>query len=139
MAVRRDGSRLLYEAIATPMLRDGVITGVVLAVSDVTVKKTALAREDVLRNDPEHRVKNLLATVQAVMSAARRSATSLDEFEASCMARVTALANTQVLISQSKDRPIPLPALLEAGLGALPIVTAPESFLPGQTSAFHHG
>ena len=118
MAVRRDGSRLLYEAIATPMLRDGVITGVVLAVSDITVKKTALAREDVLRNEFEHRVKNLLATVQAVMSAARRSATSLDEFEASCMARVTALANTQVLISQSKDRPIPLPALLEAGLGA---------------------
>ncbi len=51
-----------------------------------------------------HRVKNTLATVQAVLNATMRSSVSMDEFSQAFGGRILSLARTHALITEDEDR-----------------------------------
>jgi two-component sensor histidine kinase len=57
-------------------------------------------RQKLLIRELHHRVKNTLATVQALLGATSRSAKSIDEFYHSFVGRIVALAHTHTLLTE---------------------------------------
>jgi two-component sensor histidine kinase len=74
-------------------------------------------RQTLLIRELHHRVKNTLATVQALLGASARSATSVDAFYASFSARVVSLAKTHNLLTEDYWQQAPLRDLLMNELG----------------------
>ncbi|GJD32592.1 hypothetical protein PMNALOAF_3869 [Methylobacterium adhaesivum] len=76
---RPDGSRIWTLIVATPVRNAaGNVTGVVAAISDIDARKRAEEQRDLLNNELSHRMKNLLAMVQAIASNTLRGATDID-------------------------------------------------------------
>jgi two-component sensor histidine kinase len=74
-------------------------------------------RQTLLIRELHHRVKNTLATVQALLGASARSATSVDAFYASFSARVISLAKTHNLLTEDYWQQAPLREMLMNELG----------------------
>ncbi|MBL7405587.1 sensor histidine kinase, partial [Escherichia coli] len=74
-------------------------------------------RQALLIRELHHRVKNTLATVQALLGASARSATSVDAFYASFSARVISLAKTHNLLTEDYWQQAPLRDMLMNELG----------------------
>ncbi|WP_407522993.1 sensor histidine kinase [Methylobacterium oryzisoli] len=74
-------------------------------------------RQILLIRELHHRVKNTLATVQALLGASARSATSVDEFYHSFSARVISLAKTHNLLTDDYWQMASLQEMLENELG----------------------
>ncbi|ACA20203.1 signal transduction histidine kinase [Methylobacterium sp. 4-46] len=70
-------------------------------------------RQTLLIRELHHRVKNTLATVQALLGASSRSATSVDEFYQSFSARVISLAKTHNLLTDDYWQMASLQEMLE--------------------------
>jgi two-component sensor histidine kinase len=94
-------------------------------------------RQQALIRELDHRVKNMLATLQAIMATTIRRAASLDDFNRSFTARVGALSKTQSLLAASARQRASLRELLaneldaHAGGGGPRIaVTGPEVEIP---------
>lgn len=84
-----------YRADGTPLEMAGVS-------QDVTERRRADEHRDLLANELSHRVKNSLATVQAVAAQTLRSAGSLAEAQATLEARIQAMAAaTNSLVNES--------------------------------------
>jgi two-component system CheB/CheR fusion protein len=76
--------------------------GVAITLTDVTERKTADARQRLLVNELNHRVKNTLATVQAIAAQSLRGADVSPEARERFMARLIALARTNdVLVAET--------------------------------------
>lgn len=69
-------------------------------------------RQALLVRELHHRVRNTLATVQALVGATARTATSLREFTRSFSARTTALAKTHALLTEDSWQTVPLKQML---------------------------
>lgn len=78
---RKDGTTYVVEWLVTPV-RDagGRITRWVSVQRDVTERRVLEERQNLLVRELHHRVKNTLATVQAVLNASLRSSLGLAEF-----------------------------------------------------------
>ncbi len=63
-------------------------------------RQRTLERQALLIRELHHRVKNTLATVQALLGATARSATSIEEFYQSFASRVVALGRTHTLLTE---------------------------------------
>jgi two-component sensor histidine kinase len=74
-------------------------------------------RQALLIRELHHRVKNTLATVQALVGATARSAKSVDEFYHSFVARIVALANTHTMLTEDYWQTASLGEILQAELG----------------------
>lgn len=74
-------------------------------------------RQTLLIRELHHRVKNTLATVQALLGASARTATSVDAFYASFSARVISLAKTHNLLTEDYWQQAPLREMLVNELG----------------------
>ena len=74
-------------------------------------------RQTLLIRELHHRVKNTLATVQALLGASVRTATSVDAFYASFSARVISLAKTHNLLTEDYWQQAPLREMLINELG----------------------
>jgi two-component sensor histidine kinase len=74
-------------------------------------------RQTLLIRELHHRVKNTLATVQALLGASARSATSVEAFYASFSARVVSLAKTHNLLTEDYWQQAPLRDMLMNELG----------------------
>jgi two-component sensor histidine kinase len=74
-------------------------------------------RQSLLIRELHHRVKNTLATVQALVGATARSATSVDEFYHAFVARIVALANTHTMLTEDYWQTASLGEILRAELG----------------------
>src|SRR5919112_1052036 len=79
----------------------------VLAASRRTEQRQAL-----LVRELHHRVRNTLATVQALVGATARSASSIKEFNRSFSARIAALAKTHALLTEDYWQTVPLQEML---------------------------
>ena len=78
---------------AAARLVGGKPVGAVNMLVDITERKRAEERQALLVRELHHRVKNMLATVQAIMgSTARTCATDVEEFQQSFTGRIVALA-----------------------------------------------
>jgi len=114
---RKDGSTYVVEWLITPVREaEGRITHWVSAQRDVTERRAFEDRQAMMVRELHHRVKNTLATVQAVLNATMRSAVSLPEFGRAFTGRIVSLARTHALITEDQAQVASFEGLLRAEL-----------------------
>ena len=114
----------------TPMLdARGRVSGLVCVASDISDRKRAEERQALMVRELHHRVKNSLATVQAIANATARTATDIAAFREAFNARIISLARTHTLLTENAWGVIPLRDLLATELA--PYETAPGGLRPG--------
>ncbi len=113
---RKDGSRVPLEA-AIGEWRDGAgrrhFTGVL---RDITMRHAAQDRQRILSDEVDHRSKNLLAVVQAVLRLSR--ADTVPQYVAAVSERINAMARAHTLLSQEGWEGVSLRHLAERELAA---------------------
>jgi PAS domain S-box-containing protein len=116
---RKDGSTYMVEWLITPVRDgDGRISRWVSAQRDITERRASEDRQGLLVRELHHRVKNTLATVQAVLNATLRSSQGLDTFRSAFTNRIASLANTHALITEEYTQAVLFDSLLRAELQA---------------------
>jgi PAS domain S-box-containing protein len=104
-AERPDGTYVPFLASPTPLYDDGgTLVGAVNMLVDISERKRAEAEQAVLMRELHHRVKNTLATVQAIMGSTARTAATVDDFKSSLIGRIGSLAKTHLLLSEESGR-----------------------------------
>jgi two-component sensor histidine kinase len=94
---------------------EGECDGIFIQGSDVTDSVRANERQRLLLNELNHRVKNTLATVQAILGQTLKSSSALD-FATDLQARVQALAKTHEVLTHAEWLGANLSDLLQAEL-----------------------
>ena len=75
---------------------------ILLAIEDITERKHSAMHQEMLIGELNHRVKNVLATVQAVMRQTARRSDSLDDFTETFTGRLHALAKAHNLLVEKE-------------------------------------
>jgi PAS domain S-box-containing protein len=103
IAERPDGTRVPFLPFPTP-LRDatGRITGALNLLVDITEQKQAQQLQQLLIDELNHRVKNSLATVQAIASLSLLHAKDQTEFVSSFTGRIQALARAHSVLTRTQ-------------------------------------
>jgi PAS domain S-box-containing protein len=83
---------------------------------DITERKRAEARQDLLIAELDHRVKNVLVRVAVVAMQTREGSTSMDEFVKSLDGRIHSMAAAHALLSQSRWHGVGLADLVKGQL-----------------------
>ena len=98
--IRGDG-QIGWAAVSASAVRDpmGRFLYGVRVVQDITERKLAEERRQLLLNELNHRVKNTLATVQSIAALTVRSAPTAQAFHESFTARLIALSGTHNLLT----------------------------------------
>jgi PAS domain S-box-containing protein len=101
---RPDGTRVPFIPYPTPLFDEtGKLTGAVNMLVDITERKRAEDRQGLLVRELHHRVKNTLATVQAIMGSTARSSTSIQDFQTALIGRIGSLARTHLLLADEGE------------------------------------
>jgi two-component sensor histidine kinase len=108
---RRDGSIVPVELAVSDMEVAGrrMFTGVV---RDITERKRAEEHQELLIAELDHRVKNVLAEVAAVVTSTRQASRSIDDFVRSLNGRLQSMASAHTLLSKSGWQSVGLEALV---------------------------
>ena len=109
------------------------MTGVV---QDITDRKHAAERQDLLIRELHHRVKNTLATVQAIASSTARTASNMGEFYEGFVGRIVSLAQTHNLLTDDLWQKASLEELLRNELGPYEDKDRTRVLLAGPTVDF---
>ena len=97
--------------------RPGGLPGrMVGVVADVTDRHLAEERQQLLIRELHHRVKNTLATVQAIVGSTARTAPSVDAFYEAFVGRIMSLAHTHSVLTEATWQTASLRTLLESEL-----------------------
>jgi PAS domain S-box-containing protein len=101
-------------------LRDpfGNVVGAVCAALDITERKRSQDRQHALVAELDHRVKNVLATVSAVVSHTQQASRSVASFASALEGRIRSMATTHELLSSDRWRGISLTKLVRCELAA---------------------
>jgi PAS domain S-box-containing protein len=103
--VTKDGRRLDISLTISPIRdRSGRILGASKVARDITERKAGEALQRLLFDELNHRVKNTLATVQAIANQSLRRSSRPEEFAASFSGRVQALARAHDLLVHARMR-----------------------------------
>jgi PAS domain S-box-containing protein len=99
--IRKDGP-VIWVAVSASVVRDdeGKALYGIRVVQDITELKRAQARQELLLHELNHRVKNMLATVQSVAMQTRRTAPDLDAFTRAFEGRLLALNRAHELLTR---------------------------------------
>jgi two-component system, chemotaxis family, CheB/CheR fusion protein len=97
---------------------DNVVEGAVLTLIDITERKRAEEHQRMLLSELNHRVKNTLATVQAIAVQTLGHSSSVEEFSETFVERLKNLANAHGLLTHANWEGVGLRELLEEGLAA---------------------
>lgn len=101
--VTKDGRRIALSLTVSPLRdRTGTVVGASKVARDVTERKKAEALQRLLFDELNHRVKNTLATIQAIANQSLHRAASPDDFTESFNGRVEALARAHDLLVQGR-------------------------------------
>ena len=115
---RPDGIRVPFIPYPTPLHDEsGRLVGAVNMLVDITERKRAEERQHLMVRELHHRVKNTLATVQAIMGSTARTATSIEDFQTALIGRIGVLAKTHILLSDD-SRPVSFGGILHGELDA---------------------
>jgi two-component sensor histidine kinase len=128
IAERPDGTRVPFIPFPTP-LRDanGRLVGAINMLVDITERKDAEARQRVLIDELNHRVKNTLATVQSLAGQTARHADSLKDFTQTFEVRLLALSRAHDLLTKRHWQNAPLGTLVQEVL--VPLAGEPSERL----------
>jgi two-component sensor histidine kinase len=132
----REVARAVREAV-------GQRTVLLLVCEEVTERKRAEEHQRLLVAELDHRVKNVLATVQAVAAHSMETSSSTEHFVAAFDGRIRSMGSTHELLSHRRWLGIPLAELVEQQLAPYTTVSntnvdGPEVLLSaeaGQTMA----
>ena len=98
---RPDGTRVPFIPYPTPLHdENGQLVGAVNMLVDITERKRTEEQQALLVRELHHRVKNTLATVQAIMGSTARSCDTIEDFKTALIGRIGSLAKTHVLLSE---------------------------------------
>jgi PAS domain S-box-containing protein len=101
VAERPDGSRVVFTPYPTPLRDDaGNVVGAVNMLVDITDRKTAEARQDLLTNEVNHRANNLLSVVQSIVRLTRSD--DVDSLREAINGRIQALARAHSLLAKTR-------------------------------------
>jgi PAS domain S-box-containing protein len=101
--VAKDGRRVDVSLTVSPLRdRSGKVVGASKVGRDITDRKRAEKLQRVLTDELAHRVKNTLATVQAIANQSLVRAKSPPDFVSSFTGRLQALAKAHTLLTRSK-------------------------------------
>jgi PAS domain S-box-containing protein len=96
---RKDGSLIDVSLTISPVKdASGKVAGASNIVRDITERKEAQARQDLLTHEIQHRTKNLFAVVQAVVSRSFAGKKTVDEAQSAVLSRLGSLAQTHLLL-----------------------------------------
>jgi PAS domain S-box-containing protein len=147
--VRKDGA-IIWVDVSSSTVRDsggGFAYGVRM-VQDITARKEADRHKKLLLDELNHRVKNTLATVQALAAQTARNCTSAEEFRARFEPRLVALSAAHDRLTRNEWTGASLREIVEEELAAHRQpgrrlgAEGPDIILPAKTSlslsmAFH--
>ncbi|MBF9195273.1 PAS domain-containing protein [Microvirga terrestris] len=112
-----DGAEIWIATQAqTTLNEDGtlVTSGII---QDITDRRHSEERQQLLIRELHHRVKNTLATVQAIVGSTARTASSIDEFYQGFVGRIVSLARTHNLLTEDLWQKAALEDLIQTELG----------------------
>lgn len=96
---------------------DGSVTGAVLTLWDVTERKRDAERRDLLMRELDHRVRNMLATITAMIRISDEPAQSKADFVAALSGRVGAMARTHGVLSEGRWEGATMGRLIDDEMG----------------------
>ncbi len=100
--IAKDGRRVEVSLSVSPVRdRWGRVVGAAKVARDITERKNAENMQRMLLNELSHRIKNTLATVQAIATQTLRSAKDSTEFTTSFSGRIQALGRAHAILTQS--------------------------------------
>ena len=106
---RPDGTRVPFIPYPTPLHDEsGKLIGAVNMLVDITERKRTEEQQALLVRELHHRVKNTLATVQAIMGSTARSSETIEDFKNALIGRIGSLAKTHLLAHRRGLAPRPL-------------------------------
>jgi PAS domain S-box-containing protein len=137
---RRDGTTFPAHVSDAPVHDDdGNVVAIVGISYDISPAKEAAAKQALLIRELHHRVKNTLATVQAIMGSTARMALSIEEFQQSFQARIASLAKTHALLANDEWQTVSFRDLIAAeldpyddGSGKRIVLDGPNVTLPSE-------
>jgi PAS domain S-box-containing protein len=117
-AVRRDNGEVRWVETRSIVLyeKDGRPRRMIGVSIDVTERKRAEDHKTLLISELDHRVKNTLAGVAAIVEQTRTSSNSMDGFLELLRGRIRSLANTHALLSHNRWRGIAIGELVRGEL-----------------------
>ncbi|MGN6303607.1 MAG: CheR family methyltransferase [Mesorhizobium sp.] len=102
---------------ANPLFDEaGRVRGAIASMVDITFRKKAEARQEMLLHELQHRVKNILATVTALASRMVGASTSIEQFSSAFVERLRAMARTHEVLSKHNWEGADLRALIDTAL-----------------------
>jgi PAS domain S-box-containing protein len=105
---RKDGTLVDISLTVSPILdRNGVIVGASKIARDITERRRAQERQDLLLREMDHRVKNLFALAMSVVTLSARSAANVKDLTESTRERLAALARAHALTLSQGSRVAP--------------------------------
>ncbi len=116
--VRKDGSLVwVKKTVGAVRADDGGLDYFIAVIEDISAQKEAQARQTLLVNELNHRVKNTLATIQAMASHTLRHADDPQKFRDAFSGRLRAIASAHDSIFQSGQGSADLAVLIASQLG----------------------
>jgi PAS domain S-box-containing protein len=110
---RPDGTRVPFIPYPTPLHdRSGALVGAVNMLVDITERKRAEEQQALLVRELHHRVKNMLATVQAIMCSTARASATIGEFQEAFTGRILSLARTHSSLAEDQCQAVSFRELL---------------------------
>ena len=119
--IRPDDGRLIWLNSTAVALRGvhGELAKVVGVVRDISVEKEEAAQREGLVAELDHRVKNVLASVQSLAAQSARRTVSLDAFLKTFFGRLEAMAAAHTLLTATRWRGAEIGHVAAAELGGL--------------------
>lgn len=120
-AIRPDNGRTIWIRSAGIFVRDdkGAVTSYYGLLEDITQRKIDEAQRDRFVAELDHRVKNVLASVQSLAAQSARKTTSVDVFLKNFAGRLEAMASAHTLLTATRWRGAEIGNIAAAELGGL--------------------
>jgi len=113
--VHRDGHLIPVSLSNAPIIRDGVVTGGVLIVRDITERRKLMEQRQLMMEELQHRVKNLLTVVQAIANQSLGSG-DIEAARAGFFTRLAAIGEAQSLLMDREGMEAPIHEVLGRAL-----------------------
>jgi PAS domain S-box-containing protein len=111
---RKDGSLVDVSLTISPLRNvAGVIVGASKIARDISTRKRAEEHQRALNAELDHRVKNVLATVCAIIDRTRAGSTTYGDFVVGLDRRIRSMANTHDLLSRAHWHGVALAEIVE--------------------------
>lgn len=117
--MRKDGTRVFIDGISTALRGSGgELIGFLKIGQDVTERHAGEARQKLLLEELQHRVRNILGMIRSIVRQSTDDYEDVGEYSAHLSGRLDALARTQVLLTRTTGATVDLEGLVWDELAA---------------------